>query len=103
MKDKLEVSSNPHVRSRVTTSQIMFAVVIALMPATIFGIIQFGWYAALLVVVTTGTAVLTEHIFCKIMKKPSTVKDGSAVVTGLLLALNLPPHLPRIRGGIHRQ
>ena len=94
MKDKLEVSSNPHVRSRVTTSQIMFAVVIALMPATIFGIIQFGWYAALLVVVTTGTAVLTEHIFCKIMKKPSTVKDGSAVVTGLLLALNLPPHLP---------
>ena len=94
MKEYMEVSSNPHVRSRVTTSKIMFAVVIALLPATIYGIIRFGWYAALLVLVTVGTAVLTEHLFCKIMKKPSTVKDGSAIVTGLLLALNLPPHLP---------
>ncbi len=94
MKEKLEVSSNPHVRSKVTTSSIMFAVVIALLPASIFGIVQFGWYAALLIVVTVGTAVLTEHLFCKICKKPSTIKDGSAMVTGLILALNLPPHLP---------
>ena len=94
MKDMMQVSSNPHVRSRVTTSMIMFAVVIALLPATIFGIIQFGWYAALIVAVTTGTAVLTEHLFCLIQKKPSTVKDGSAIVTGLLLGLNLPPHIP---------
>ena len=94
MKDKLEVSSNPHVRSKVSISMIMYAVVIALLPATIFGIVQFGWYAALLIVVTVGTAVLTEHLFCVITKKPSTVKDGSAIVTGLLLALNLPPHLP---------
>ncbi|MBR4581955.1 MAG: RnfABCDGE type electron transport complex subunit D [Lachnospiraceae bacterium] len=94
MKDMMQVSSNPHVRSRVTTSMIMYSVVIALLPATIFGIIQFGWYAALIVAVTVGTAVLTEHLFCLISKKPSTVKDGSAIVTGLLLALNLPPHIP---------
>ena len=94
MKDMMEVSSNPHVRSRVTTSSIMFAVVIALLPATGYGIFRFGWYAALLVVVTVGTAVLTEHLFCLISKKPTTIKDGSAIVTGLLLALNLPPHLP---------
>ena len=92
--EMMQVSSNPHVRSRVTTSQIMFAVVIALLPATVYGIIRFGWYAALLIAVTVETAVLTEHLFCVISKKPTTVKDGSAVVTGLLLALNLPPHLP---------
>ena len=92
--EMMQVSSNPHVRSNVTTSQIMFAVVIALLPATVYGIIRFGWYAALLIAVTVGTAVLTEHLFCVISKKPTTVKDGSAVVTGLLLALNLPPHLP---------
>ncbi len=94
MKDMMQVSSNPHVRSRVTTSMIMYSVVFALLPATIFGIFQFGWYAALIVAVTTGTAVLTEHLFCLIQKKPSTVKDGSAIVTGLLLGLNLPPHIP---------
>lgn len=94
MKEKMEVSSNPHIRSKDSTDNIMLSVVIALMPATLFGIWNFGWYAAVLIVVTVFTAVLSEHIFCKICKKPSTVRDMSAVVTGLLLALNLPPHFP---------
>ncbi len=94
MKERMEVSSNPHIRSKDSTDNIMLCVVVALMPATVFGVVNFGWYALLLIVVTVLTAVLAEHIFCKICKKPSTVKDMSAVVTGLLLALNLPPHFP---------
>ena len=94
MKERMEVSSNPHIRSKDSTDNIMLCVVVALMPATVFGVVNFGWYALLLIVVTVLTAVLAEQIFCKICKKPSTVKDMSAVVTGLLLALNLPPHFP---------
>ena len=94
MKEKMEVSSNPHIRDKDSTDNIMLSVVIALMPATLFGVWNFGWYAAVLIVVTVFSAVLSEHIFCKICKKPSTIKDMSAVVTGLLLALNLPPHFP---------
>ena len=94
MREKMEVSSNPHIRSKDSTDNIMLSVVIALMPATFYGVWNFGWYAAVVIVVSVFTAVLSEHIFCKICKKPSTVKDMSAVVTGLLLALNLPPHFP---------
>ncbi len=94
MKERMEVSSNPHIRSKDSTDNIMLCVVIALMPTTVFGVVNFGWYALLLIVVTVFTAVLSEHIFCKICKKPSSIKDMSAVVTGLLLALNLPPHFP---------
>lgn len=94
MKERMEVSSNPHIRSKDSTDNIMLCVIIALMPATLFGVANFGWYALLLILVTVVSAVLSEHIFCKICKKPSTVKDMSAVVTGLLLALNLPPRLP---------
>ena len=94
MKDRMEVSSNPHIRSKDSTDNIMLSVVIALMPATLWGVWNFGWYAAVVIAVTVFTAVLSEHIFCKICKKPSTISDMSAVVTGLLLALNLPPHFP---------
>lgn len=94
MKERMEVSSNPHIRSKDSTDNIMLSVVIALMPATLWGVWNFGWYAAVVIVVTVFTAVISEHIFCKMCKKPSTVKDMSAVVTGLLLALNLPPHFP---------
>lgn len=94
MKDRMEVSSNPHIRVKDSTDNIMLSVVIALMPATLFGVWNFGWYAAVLILVTVFTAVISEHIFCKICKKKSTIADMSAVVTGLLLALNLPPHFP---------
>ena len=90
----LKVSSNPHVRSKATTARIMQCVVIALLPATIFGVINFGLHALFLVLVTVATTVTTEYIYEKLMKKKITISDFSAVVTGLLLALNLPPSAP---------
>ncbi len=91
MSDFVNVSASPHVRSRMSASTIMFFVIIGLMPATVFGIWQFGFNAALLVAVCIATCVLCEFVYDKLMKKPSTIGDLSAVLTGLLLALNLPP------------
>lgn len=94
MSDMLHVSSNPHVRSKVTTSSIMLAVVLALLPAAGFGIYNFGFHALLLICVTVASTVATEFVYEKLMKKEVTIGDFSAVVTGLLLALNLPPMAP---------
>ncbi len=95
MNENLNVSSSPHIRDKVTSGNIMLMVVIALLPATVFGIYNFRHESAwILVVVTTAAAVLSEYIYEKLMHKPITIKDFSAVVTGLLLALNLPPTLP---------
>jgi electron transport complex protein RnfD/electron transport complex protein RnfC len=90
----LNVSSNPHIRSKDTTSRIMLYVLIGLMPTTLFGIYNFGLHALLLIIVTVATTVLTEYIYDRCMKKPNTITDLSAAVTGLLLALNLPPKAP---------
>ncbi len=89
----LKVSSNPHIRSKVTTNGIMFAVILALMPATGFGIYNFGIRALLVVLVTIASTVLTEFLF-GLYRKKRTIDDLSAVVTGLLLAMNLPVSLP---------
>ncbi|HJA12190.1 MAG TPA: RnfABCDGE type electron transport complex subunit D [Candidatus Mediterraneibacter merdipullorum] len=95
MNEKYNVSSSPHIRDRIKSSSIMLMVVIGLLPATLFGIWNFRHENAwVLVVVTTAAAVLAEFIWEKLMHKPVTVNDFSAVVTGLLLALNLPPTLP---------
>lgn len=94
MSDLKKVSSNPHVRSKVTTSSIMLAVVAALLPAAGFGIYNFGLDALILIVVTVATTVITEYTYEKLMGKNVTVGDYSAVVTGLLLALNLPSSAP---------
>lgn len=95
MNEKYNVSSSPHIRDKVTSSNIMLYVVIALLPATFFGIWNFRHENAwILVVVTTAAAVLSEYLYEKLMHKPITINDFSAVVTGLLLALNLPPTLP---------
>ncbi len=93
MSEKLKVSSNPHIRSKVTTNGIMASVVIALLPTTCFGIYNFGWKALVLILVTVGTAVLTEYLY-GLYRKKTTITDLSAVVTGLLLALNLPVGVP---------
>ena len=90
----MKVSSNPHIRSKASTSSIMLAVVIALLPAAGFGIYNFGLDALILILVTVLSTVLTEYIFEKILGKKSTIGDYSAVVTGLLLALNLPSSAP---------
>ena len=79
----------------------MLMVLIALMPATVFGVWNFRHEDAwILVVVTTAAAVLSEYIYEKLMKKPVTINDFSAAVTGLLLALNLPPTLPWWMGAL---
>ena len=94
MNDLMKVSSNPHVRSKSTTASIMLTVVIALLPAAGFGIYNFGPKALLLILVTVASTVFTEFAFEKICKKKVTIGDYSAVVTGLLLALNLPVSAP---------
>ena len=94
MNDLMKVSSNPHIRSKATTSSIMLTVVIALLPAAGFGIYNFGPKALILILVTVASTVLTEFAFEKICKKKVTIGDYSAVVTGLLLAMNLPVSAP---------
>lgn len=93
MSELYKVSSNPHIRSKVTTSGIMMAVIIALLPATGYGIYNFGARALAVVLVTVGATVLTE-LFYGFYRKKMTITDLSAVVTGLLLALNLPVNIP---------
>ena len=97
MSDLLKVSSNPHVRDKNTTSSIMLDVIIALIPATIFGIYNAGdnaLYTIALILVTVGSCVLFEFIYQKGMKQKVTIIDMIAAVTGLLLALNLPSTFP---------
>ena len=94
IKQKPVVTESPHIRSGNSTRGIMLDVAIALLPAVIAGVIIFGYRAAALTAVCVGVAVLSEWLWCKILKKPSTISDFSAVVTGLLLAMNLPVTLP---------
>ena len=94
MEQMLNVSSNPHVRDKMTTSRIMQLVVIALLPATLFGIWNFGFHALLVVLVTVISSVFFEWLYDRLMHKKNTITDFSAVVTGLLLALNMPPQIP---------
>lgn len=94
MSDLFHVSAAPHSRSPVTTKNIMRDVVIALLPAGLFGIYNFGLHALMVMAITVLACVLTEYIYCKLMKLPSSVGDMSAVVTGLLLAFNVPANFP---------
>ncbi len=94
MSDLLHVSASPHTRSPITTNILMRDVVIALIPASLFGIYYFGLSALLVILTSISACILTEYIYCKMMKKPVTTGDYSAVVTGLLLALNLPAGMP---------
>jgi len=90
----VNLSSAPHVRDKWTTPFIMRVVALSLMPATIVGILVYGWNAFAIVALSVISAVAAEWVFCKICRKPSTIWDGSAVVTGLLLALSLGPQTP---------
>lgn len=94
MSDLLNVSSNPHIRSQATTGQIMRLVVLALLPASIFGVFHFGLNALLLILISIAVCVLTEYLYERLMNRKVTIGDFSAVVTGLLLALNLPSSAP---------
>lgn len=88
------VSGTPHVRSKESIQSIMRDVIIALVPATAAGIYYFGLKALILIVAAIISAVFFEWLYEKITKKPVTINDLSAVVTGLLLAMNLPASAP---------
>ena len=91
---KMNITSSPHITSTDNTSGIMLDVIFALMPATICGIFFFGFHALLIIAVTVASAVASEYIWCRAVKKEPTLRDLSAIVTGLILGLNLPPTLP---------
>ncbi len=94
MKDRLIVSHSPHIAGGDTISGIMRDVIIALLPALAAGYIIFGFRALLVTMVCVITCVLSEHIWQRLLKKPITTGDLSAVVTGMLLAFNLPASIP---------
>ncbi|AZO94299.1 RnfABCDGE type electron transport complex subunit D [Halocella sp. SP3-1] len=91
---QLVVSSSPHIRDVTTVSQIMWSVVLALLPAVIAAVYFFKLQALAIIIVSIIGAVLTELIFQKVRNKKITIDDGSAVITGVLLALTLPPTMP---------
>lgn len=90
----LEIRTSPHVRSGASVDRIMLNVVLALLPATGFAVYAFGLTALCTLSVAVITCVAFEHLLCKLSRKPTTVGDWSAVITGLLYGLTLPPGLP---------
>ncbi|ABM60859.1 RnfABCDGE type electron transport complex subunit D [Halorhodospira halophila] len=94
MGPRIEIKTSPHIKAPDSVERIMRSVVLALLPVCAFSVYQFGISVAALLVVSTVTAVLTEQLFNRMSGRPSTIGDYSAVITGLLLALTLPPAFP---------
>ncbi len=90
----LTVSPSPHARRRISTASVMKDVLIALLPATVWGIYIFGLRAALVVLTCVAASVLFELLTQLVLHRPVTISDCSAAVTGLLLGLNLSPTVP---------
>lgn len=90
----LSVAPSPHIKSGVTTTSIMLDVIIAMVPASAWGIYQFGWKAAMLLAVAVISAIFFEWGIEKVLHRRNTVKDLSAIVTGMLIAMNLPATAP---------
>lgn len=94
MNEKYQVSVSPHVRDSISTRKIMIFVIIALLPASIVGVLNFGPYALLILCLSVASSVAAEYCYERILKKPVTTGDLSAVVTGLLIGMNMPPQIP---------
>lgn len=94
MSELLHISSAPHDRGSLSTKAVMRDVLLALLPTTVLGVWAHGWYSALIILLSITSAVLTEYVFDRVTKRPNTVTDGSAILTGLLLALTLPANVP---------
>lgn len=94
MNNDFILSVSPHIRSNITTRKIMLDVVISLLPAAIAGTMIFGIRSLAVIAVCVASAVISEYLFNKAAKKPNTITDLSAIVTGLLLSLNLPANTP---------
>ena len=90
---QFSVASSPQIRTPRSTTRIMMYVILALLPAALWGVYQFGWYAAAVLAVSIAAAAAGEGILCLIRKK-NTLSDGSAVLTGLLVGMNMPPSVP---------
>ena len=90
----LNLSSGPHARDKWTTSFIMHVVLASLLPTAVIGVIVNGWHALFIILASIVAAIGTEWIWCAALKKPNSVKDGSAAVTGMMLALSLSPTVP---------
>lgn len=91
---KLTVSSSPHIRDKQNTSQIMLDVILALIPALAVGVWQFGLRALIITLISVASAMMGEWLYQTVTKKQFTLSNGSAAVTGLLLAMTLPPMVP---------
>ncbi len=103
MKNKFNVSASPHIRGKDTTATIMRDVMLALTPAALFGVYQFGLRALVILVLSVTSCVLSEYIYKKLMKLPNGGYECSAMVTGLLLGMNLSANVPYwipILGGV---
>lgn len=94
MSELYNVSASPHIRSKESTKSIMTDVAIALIPAGLFGVYNFGLNALLIILISVATCIFTEYIYQKKMHKKITISDCSALVTGLLLAYNMPSTIP---------
>ena len=94
MSKLLKAASSPHIRHFDTTTGIMIDVVLALLPAAVYGCVIFGLKAVFLLLTTVASAILAEYLWNLILKKPQTIGNMSAVVTGLLLGMNLSSHTP---------
>ena len=94
LETEVVVSASPHLRAGLSAGRIMWLVVAALIPMAATGVYYFGGHALLIILVSTVTAICTEAITRLLLKRPVTIGDGSAAVTGLLLALTLPPTVP---------
>lgn len=91
MGNKLLVSPSPHVRSKSSTSLVMLCVIVALLPSCLYGVLNFGIHSLVILLVSTASAVVSELVYELILRKKVTIKDLSAVVTGLLVGMNMPP------------
>lgn len=96
---KFIISSSPHTHSGDSVRKIMLAVLLALVPAFVVAVVRFGWDSIRLVVVCVSTSIISEVISRKIMHRDIAIDDYSALVTGVLLAFNLPPSLPSWMAG----
>jgi electron transport complex protein RnfD len=97
---RIELRTSPHLKQAITVEQIMLNVVYALLPVCAWSIYSFGLSALLLILTTTVAAILTEHLTCYLAERPTSVGDWSVTITGMLLALTLPPSFPLWMGAV---
>ncbi len=93
VQQRLEITSSPQFHDAASTPRIMWSVTACLIPASAWGVYVFGWYALAVLLVSTAAAVITEAVIARVMNR-RTLFDGSAVLTGLLIGMNMPPEIP---------